>query len=374
MRDTLMFWLLKNRAYSRATAFLKDAGRQTSGDDTGVLRFIADVPSALFRVWGRVPISRLFAKWEPKAAKCSPIGVDMGDDSLKIVQLRETREGISLIAGGSENRPADVRAGSADWQRWAIEALKRLTDNGEFQGREVVSAMPASKVFIDHIKMPKTDVGKLEDAIFSKIKQKLTFEPDDAVIKYIPTEEDNVLVIAVERKIIDRHLAIYEKANLQIKSIAVWPAALTNSYTRFFGRRKTDVEAIVMLTCIEANHTNVVICRAKRLLFARSIPIGAKQLDSDETITRLVSELAECRRHFGSMHREGQIERLIFLSGQAVDRDICTTIAKQLEMPAQMGDCLAAVKMANPYRYQIDRRNCQVNWATAFGLSLQRDA
>ena len=335
------------------------------------------------------PILQFIAKW-------GPIGVDMGDDTLKLVQLRNNGKGVSLIADGSENRPADVKPGSGDWQRWAIEAIKKLTSNGKFRGRDVVAAIPASEVFIDHIKVPKikdsfsnakkclwTPDEKLQEDILSKIKQKLPFEPDDAMIKYIPAEEDNVLVIAAEREKIDRHLAIYEKANLAIKSMGVWPVALTNTYTRFFGRRSTDIEAVVMLTCIEENCTNVVICRHKNPLFARSIPIGAKQLEgapkrdegrlgtqTDEMITRLVLELTACSRHFGSMHRKDKIERLIFLSGRTVDRDICETIAKQLEMPAQMGDCLAAVEIPNPYSLGIDRRGCQVNWATAFGLSL----
>ncbi|MHC4462673.1 MAG: pilus assembly protein PilM [Planctomycetota bacterium] len=311
------------------------------------------------------------------------IGVDIGRDNLKLVQLGEDQGNISLIAGTSENRPKNIKPGSGNWQRWAIETIRELTANGGFRGREVIAAMPASELFIDHIRMPKVDNDKLQEAICSKIKQKLPFEPDDAMIKYIPTEEDNVLVIAAERKIIDRHLAVYEKAGLTIKSIGVWPIALTNSYTSFFARRKTDVEVVATLLDIEANCTNVVICRHKKILFARSVPIGASQLDGDEVVTRLVLELTSCKRHFASMYPKAQIERLIFLSGQAVDKAICTTIAKQLEMPAQMADCLAAVKIANPYGAgrdpkktkgrlgkPIDRRNCRVNWATAFGLSL----
>lgn len=348
-----MFWFLKNRIYSRVP----------------VLRRIAGLPSAVFHIRGS-------AKW-------CPIGVDMGDDALKVVQLGNNGRGINLIAGGSKNRPEDVEPGSSNWQRWAIEAIRELTANGKFRGRDVIAAIPASEVFIDHIKMPKIEKDKLQDAVFSKIKRKLPFEPDGAMIKYIPTKEDNVLVIAAERKKIDRHLAIYEKANLQVKSIAVWPTALTNSYVKFFGKRKSDVEAVVMLLDIDTNYTNVVICHHKNLLFARSIPIGAKQLEgapkrdeghlgtrTDEMIARLVLELTACKRRFGSMHKEAQIERLIFLSSQTVDRDICTTIAKQLEMPAQMGDCLAAVETANLYSLGIDRRQCKVNWATAFGLSL----
>ncbi len=323
------------------------------------------------------------------------IGVDISDDNLKIVQLGNNGNGISLIDGGIETLPENVKPGSGEWQKWAIEAIRRLIANGNFQGRDIIAAIPAGEVFIDHIRMTGINDGsqnakksvwgagdKLADTIFSKVKQKLPFEPvkENTMIKYISTEDDNVLVMATERKIIDRHLAIYENADLKIKSIGVWPAALTNIYVRFFGRRKTDIEAIVMLTCIEANCTNVVICRHKNLLFARSISIGTKQLDDEKMVTRLALELTACKRQFCSMHRNAQIERLVFFSSQAVDRDMCTTIARQLEMPAQIGDCLAAVEITDPRRLGIDRRTPvptgtspqkqQVNWATAFGLSL----
>jgi len=313
------------------------------------------------------------------------IGVDIGDDCLKLVQLRDNGKGISFIAGSTENVPKDVKPGSSKWQRWAIEAMRQLTSNGDFQGKEVIAAMPTSDLFIDHIRMPKADESKLDDAIFSRIKQKLPFEPvqENTMVKYIPMEQDYALVIATERKIIDRHLAIYEKAGLAIKSIGVWPVALANCYTKFFGRRKSDLEVIVMIVCIDANCTNVVICRHKNLLFARLISIGLKQLGNKKGLNRLVLELTACRRQFASMYPKAQIECLIFLSGQAVERDICMAIAKQLEMPAQLGDCLAAVEITGPCLLSrdskgdkgssgapIDRRNCQVNWAIAFGLSL----
>ena len=86
--------------------------------------------------------------------------------------------------------------------------------------------------------------------------------------------------------------------------------------------------------------------------------------------TRLALELNACRRSFGSMYRSGQIERLIFLSGNAVNRDSFAKIAKQMELPAQMGDCLAATKIENPWNCKVERRGCKESWATAFGLSL----
>ena len=154
--------------------------------------------------------------------------------------------------------------------------------------------------------------------------------------------------------------------------------ALVNCYTRFFGRRKSDLASVVMLIEIESDCTNVVICRHKHLLFARSISIGYGQLDDEAVLTRLVLELTGCKRQFVSMHCNSQVERLIFLSNRVADKNIYEKIAQKLEMPAQVGDCLAAINIndapgndkGQPSGTPIDRRDCQVNWSVAFGLSL----
>jgi len=306
-----------------------------------------------------------------------PIGVDMGNDCVKLVQLGQREKGVTLLAGGSENRPESVEPGSANWQRWAIEAIKKIIANGKFRGKSVIAAMPANEVLIDHIKAPKINGDKLQNVVFSEIRQKLPVEIDEVMIKYIPTENDNIMVIATERGKIDRHLAIYEKAQLVIKSIGVWPIAMANSYAKFFGAHKSDIQAIVMLLDIETEFTNIVICRHKNPLFAYTIPMGAKHIDTDKIITKLVLEINVCRRQFRSMYGKAQIERLIFLSGTPYgaigDKDKYRIIAAQLEMPAQMGDCLAAVKIEAPYNIGIDRSQFQLSWVTAFGLSLTQE-
>lgn len=313
------------------------------------------------------------------------IGVDVRHDSIKLAQLGNNGHGITVLAGNRKQRPDDIEPGSSDWQKWAIENIHLLTAYGDFRGKEVIAAVPETDVFIDHIKMPKTKDNKPRDAIFSKIKQKLPFEPleENTLMKFIETEQDNVLIMASDRNIIDRHLAIYERAGLSLKSIGVWPLALTNCYVKFFGRRKSDLEAIVMLVCVEANCTNVVVCRHSNLLFAHSISMSFNQLVDEHTISRLVMEVTGCKRQFNMIYRNAPIERVIFLSGQSVDKGICSTIAKQLEMPAQIGDCLAAVEIAKSCRLsrdiehdkecmdeKIERRDCPVNWAVTFGLSL----
>ncbi len=313
------------------------------------------------------------------------IGVDLGNDCVKLAQLANGTEETCLMAGHCVSRPADVTAGTARWQRWAIEVMRETTTE-HFKGKDVVAALPANEVFIDHLKWPKKFDGKIEDALFAKIKQKLPFEPleKNTLIKYIPAEQDNLIVLATERTVIDRHLAIYERAGLSLKSIGVWPVALAQCYARFFGRRKTDLDAVVLLLDIQSDCTNMVICRHKNPLYACTVPVGAKQLkgspqaqetplgtaNDEQAIGRLVMELTAGRREFLSLYKNVQIERLIFLSGLAVDADVYRTIAKQLEVQAQMGDCMAAVEIKDPERFGLERRNGTASWALAFGLSL----
>jgi Tfp pilus assembly PilM family ATPase len=300
------------------------------------------------------------------------IGVDLGSDCVKLAQLATGTEELHLLAGQCVSRPADVTPGTARWQRWAIDVMRESTANGQFKSKDVVAALPAGEVFIDHLRWPKKFDGKIEDAIFAKIKQKLPFEPiqKNTLIKYIPAEQDNVIVLAAERTVIDRHLAIYERAGLSIKSIGVWPLALANCYAQFFGRRKTDMDAIVLLLDIQPDYTHVVVSRHKNPLYAHYVPVGAKQFKEEAAVGRLVMELTACRREFLSLYKNVQIERLIFLSGLAVEAEVYRTIARQLEVQAQMGDCMAAVEIQDPDRFGLERRNGTVSWALAFGLSL----
>lgn len=299
----------------------------------------------------------------------SVIGIDMGNDIIKIAQLERDGKQVKLVAGGSQVRPGDITPGTVQWQKWAIEAIKKIMRQRPFKGKNAVVALPANEVYLDFIKKPKNQ-SNIEALVEKKLKSKLPFASEDAIIKFLDTDTDSLLVIATEKEKINRHLAIYEKANLKVNGIDIWPSAMTYSYASFFGRRKTDLDSVVILLDIENSYSNIVICRHKNLISAKCIPIGADQLETDGSANRLIMELNTCKQQFENTCLRSNIERMIFLSGQLIPREICVDIAKQMELPAQIGDCVSAVEVEDAYEVGIDRRECQFSWATAFGLSL----
>jgi hypothetical protein len=258
------------------------------------------------------------------------------------------------------------------WQRWAINALRYARAEGQFRGKDIVVALPASGLFIDHLKSSQAVEGELEDAVFSKIRHKVPSQwtANNIVIKCIPTEQDNVLVIAAERTMIDRHLAIYERTHLRIRSMAVWPVAMANCHARLFAQRAHDPEAVVMLLDIQSECTNAVVCRGGNLLLARSIPIGVRKLQTTAEADRLAWELTTSRKQLLSLYSDVDIERLIFLSEPPADTEIGRTIAAELGVRAQLADCQVALGMERTPGVNSAGEEMQTSWALAFGLSL----
>lgn len=315
-----------------------------------------------------------------KSQTC-PIGIDVGSSTLNVAQMGWDDTGLYLVSGASDNVPEGIEYGTGAWQRWAVSSLKRIRAERGFRGRDVVATLPGNDVFIDQVKVPKVAPEQLREAVLSRIAPKLPCEPKDCLVQYVVTREGtqsgngelDVLVMAAERVKVDRHLAVYENANLRVVAMGVWPLALTASYVSFFGRRATDREDVVMLLEIRNDVTHVAICRHKDLLFARLVPLGRIHLVSSEALNRLILEIAACQRHFESISGMARIDRILLFAGQNIEKAICDNLAQlaqKMHVAAQLADVTAAVEIRNGSDAGLDRRNGNESWATAFGLGL----
>jgi Tfp pilus assembly PilM family ATPase len=310
-----------------------------------------------------------------------PIGVDLGNGFLQMAQIGSNGHGLFLHAAGIAPRPQDIEPQSPAWQRWAIDAIKELLNKGGFSGKRVIASLSSDDLFIEPIKVPRHTLERLDEAVLPFMQKKLPFSPQEGMIRCIPVEtgatkspETEVIVMATQRCKIDRLLAIYEKVGLEVAEMSIWPTALMNSYSNFFSRRKNDQERIAILLDIGSHSCNVVIGRGGDLLFARVIPIGYSQLDQHQSIPRLVAEIDSCCRYFETIGGGLRIERILLMVGKNIDKNLCDQIvqlAQKMQIPAQIGDVLSAIEIREGLEGMVERRSSQVDWAIAFGLSLE---
>ena len=124
-----------------------------------------------------------------------------------------------------------------------------------------------------------------------------------------------------------------------------------------------------MLLNISSDHSNIIINKHRNILFARTVPIGSKDFDDQNSRDKLIFELEASRRYFESS-RKMQIKRLILMSNE--NEKICQSLsifAQQNEIIAQVGNVLEAVTVENNM-HGTDKITNPTDWATAFGLSL----
>lgn len=316
--------------------------------------------------------------------KLCPIGIDLGSGYLRMAQIGLNGRQPYLHAAGLRPKPADIPARSPAWQRWAIDAVKQLCQESPFKGHSIVTSLPSDDVFIDPVKISRTSLDKLNELIPQKLQKRLPFPAEDALFQHIvaengngdksPSDMVNVLAIATAREAIDRHLAIYERAQLDVTGISIWPMAMIRSFITFFCRRENEQSNVAILLDVGTNHTNVVITRGPDLLFARVMSIGYMQLEQGQMVQRLFSEIDACVRYFEESGKNLRIERMIFLAGCGTTPALCEKVAElaqRMQVPAQIGDVLSAIEINHGPECLVDRRNSKVDWATAFGLSLE---
>lgn len=91
-----------------------------------------------------------------------------------------------------------------------------------------------------------------------------------------------------------------------------------------------------------------------------------------EPLGRLVAELDMCRKYHDATFQGEPVEKLIFVGGEANQRELCACIAKSLGLAASVGDPLARVKRPAEGLGDtgLDRRIAFPGWAVALGLSM----
>jgi type IV pilus assembly protein PilM len=219
------------------------------------------------------------------ASRVNPIAVDIGTETIKLLQV-EPREGqFRLIAAACEVIPDEVRNKPADRDAFVGDALKKMLNDG-FRGKQAVTCLPAGKMAVQHLRMGKMNADELSKALVFEVAGKLPFDANRAVIRHTVAGEvyqnqeakQEVIMMAAPRDVVDRHLNLLSKMKLEVVGIHVEPTALIECFSHIF-RRKGDENISTMFVDIGAGSTHVVIAQGKSMVFAKHISIGGDILN-----------------------------------------------------------------------------------------------
>lgn len=159
-------------------------------------------------------------------------GIDIGAGSVKLVELERTADGIQLVRA----KFFDLTHHSELEKREALirEGLEGLLKTEKVKGGKSAVALSGQSVFIRFLKLPKIQKGKVDKIIGYEAQQQVPFPLekitwDYQAFRFAEGLEEDVLLVAVKKEIVETALAYLLRTNLDIEFVDVSPLSFCNA-------------------------------------------------------------------------------------------------------------------------------------------------
>lgn len=364
-----------------------------------------------------------------------PLAVEFGVGSLKILQLVQG-DTPSIVAAVQFDTPDDLLDNPAKRLSFQIDALPKLLKQGKFKTNRAVCAVPSGQMVCKHVQIVPSDDLSIQKLAAIQIGAQLGCNPSALLVRCRIIEgakvngKKEVICFAAARDFVARLMGALKNAKLE-------PVGIHNEYAADL--RAIDAIAQPGAACSETDGTptllldlgvgttKAVIAHGSKMVFARSIELGARHMDETiahqfrctmqearatrlglerlvprpapvavasegapaasapvrpakavgpepdltEPLEILVDEALMCLRYHRMLFPDRPVEKVIFLGGESRQRLVCEHLARSLRLAAQSVDPLARLARSGKVPCEgVDVTAPQPGWAVAVGMCL----
>jgi len=354
--------------------------------------------------------------------KAWPIALDIGTDSIKMLQVQKVSGAVRACASARYVFPEPAPTDPKGRQELAVAAIRQMLKKGGFVGRRVVSALSCEQLSIKNIRLPQMPEKELTEAIKWEAKGRFDFDVSGDHLIYLHAGQvrqgtetgEEIILMALPDQTMDAHLRLLDEAGLKPEHIDAEPIALFRSFERFL-RRKADEEAVSVIVDIGSSATRLVVARGRQVVFVKSIDIGGRKMNESvashlnlsyseaaelrlrtlreppdhpakpaepaavnwtlrdavrEPAEALAKELALCLRYCLVTFRGIRPDRITVTGGQAYDPALIELLQKNLNMECVVGHPLRNIDVSS-VDLSGDRRGMLCEWAVCTGLAIR---
>jgi len=215
-----------------------------------------------------------------------PIGLDISDLSLKLVQLNKVGNKIKIQALGQVPVPEGlIVAGDIKDMDKVAAIIKKLIASpkfGKVSSEAVVACLPETQTFVKLIEIEKTP-NNLADTIEVEIEKHVPLPINDTFYDWqVISEKGNiqqVLIGVAPKKIVNQYTDLLDKARLSVESLEIEPIAICRS---LLGEEKPNFKSLegknYAIIDIGASRTSMIFYAKNTIIFTVSIPISGEKI------------------------------------------------------------------------------------------------
>jgi len=353
-------------------------------------------------------------------AQIQPIGVDIGHDSVKMLQVEAVGSSLEVTASAKMPLPASVHGDPSSRVPAAAELIRHMLRQHPFRGRNIVATLPREIVHMKNLRLPHMPAAELPAVVGFEARNVFPFDTEKAKVHYLAAGEvrqgaevrQEVILLAARDEEVNNVVEQLHHAGVVIQSLDVEACALYRSLERFI-RRKEDENDVNVLVDVGVRRSQVIIGRGRDISFIKSIDLGGfhfheavsrklgislqeaealrrrlvesgeppdaaarrdpvRQAVFDATRTpmqELGREISLCLRYHSVTFRGHRPTKLRLLGGEACDPQLQSLLNSALVIPVEVGRPLYSVNTSR--MKPADRRGTMCEWALALGLSLR---
>ena len=247
--------------------------------------------------------------WALKSRGLLPIGLDIGHNSIKMIQLMVNGEQSSVMAAQKAHIDHNI-SDEEEKSKFIISAIKQMLKEGKFNGNNVISSLPNDGLEITSLRLADTQKDVIEQALRKEVVQRFGLDPDEDAMQYVIAGnvhqgdeiKSELILFAAANETIKSHIELLEQAGLKPISIDTIPCALFRSFERLL-RRQEDRERTVVFVDVGNQFTTVVFGRGREISFVKQISIGGEKFN-EEIALKLGVDISEAEMLREALQRE----------------------------------------------------------------------
>lgn len=232
--------------------------------------------------------------WLDKAfTKKSPplIGIDISSSAVKVLELSRSGNQIRVERYAAEPLPQNAVVEHAITEvEQVAEAVERAIKRSGSKCKNAAVAVAATHVITKAIKMPANlSEQELQTQIEMEADHYIPYPLDEVNLDYQVQgvseenpEENNVLIAACRKEIVDDYIAVIEGPGLSPKVIDIETYAMENAYELIAEHMPGGgMEKTVAILDVGATTTNINVVHNNRSVYTRDHAFGGRQLTEE---------------------------------------------------------------------------------------------
>lgn len=199
------------------------------------------------------------------------LSIEIGSEILKLACVKLTARGGKVLRLIS----TDITAMSDED---ISQFIKDYLNKERIKTDQVITSIPARFTITKNIELPSTDPREIKEIIRLQAGRHTPYSPEEIVIDYFPIGTykggySRILLVIVNRDVINRNLEIVEGAELKLKRVILAPEGMAQWY--YPNLRQDQVTCLIHF---DYGTTDVMMVSNQKLTFVRSLPFGTYQL------------------------------------------------------------------------------------------------